>query len=189
LEKYLELRQYGQANTVGTSYDDANADFLNQKALMMIEINSTIPSIDAGKPTFAYAMFPLPADNAADTKLISGIDTAYCISADCKNMAAADDFLTFMSSQKAAQQYADFDKSPSAIQGVKLNVKGTESLADLLGAGRAVGWVHDFYGSGAAPELERLAQKLAADKDIDAYLSALAGVIKDTAPNLAKFKK
>jgi len=189
LEKYLEIRQYGQPNTVGTSYDQANQDFLNQKAVMMIEINSTIASLDAGKPTFTYAMFPLPADTAADTKVISGIDTAYCISSDAKNLAAADDFLAFMSSQKVAQQYADFDKSPSAIQGVKLNVKGTESLMDLLGAGKAVGWVHDFYGSGAAPELERLAQRLATDKDIDAYLRDLVQVIKDTAPNLAKFKK
>jgi raffinose/stachyose/melibiose transport system substrate-binding protein len=188
-EKYLELRKYVSGNSLAVGYEQSVEDFVNQKGLMVMNGIWAVPTLKAANPPFKMSMFPYPADKAEDTRVVGGIDTAYAVSSDTKYPAEADALMAFLTSQKSAQHLVDIDGSPGTIKGVVGGVEEIQPLVKATVEKGAAGWVHYVYGAGAAPELERLGQKLIVDKNVDAYVSDLAVVVDNTYESLLQFKQ
>ena len=188
-EKYLEMREYTSGNTLAIGYEQSVEDFVKGKGLMVMNGIWALPTLNAAEPPFEMSMFPYPADRAADTRVVGGIDTAYAVCSDTKHPAEADALMDFLCSQKNAQHLVDVDGSPGTIKGVVGGSKEIQPLVEATAEKGAAGWVHYNYGAGAAPELERLAQKLVVDKDIDAYIRDLAIMVDNTYESLLQFKQ
>jgi raffinose/stachyose/melibiose transport system substrate-binding protein len=188
-EKFLELRKYAMGNTLTVGYEQSVEDFVNQKGLMVMNGIWAIPTLNAAEPKFKISMFPYPADKAADTRVVGGIDTAYAICSDTKQPDAADELMAFLCSPKSAQHLVDVDGSPCTIIGAIGGVEEIQPLVKAANETGAAGWVHYNYGAGAAPELERLAQKMMVDNNIDAYIKDLAVMVDNTYESLLEFKK
>jgi raffinose/stachyose/melibiose transport system substrate-binding protein len=176
VEKLLELRNYGQQNSLATGYDQAIGEFATGKGLMFLQGIWAIPSIKKANPDFEFSLFPIPGDTEADTKIGVGVDLAVAANPDGKHLDAVKTFMAFLAETSTAQMYADLDKSPSAINGVKSEVKETEEIAKLIGQGKVTTTI--VYPPGVENEKRREIQQLIASKDIDDFLENYEKIYK-----------
>ena len=183
-EKLLELRNYGIPDSLGIAYDQSINDFVNQKCLMLTQGIWAIPTLNAAEPDFEFNMFPFPADQESDTKVCTGIDFGIALPVATKDKDAALKFISYIVSPEGAQYYADMDKSPSAIIGVKAAVEEQAALLDLLSKDKAFEWTHNYYGGDAIPEVQRLGQMLVDSQDVDAFLKAMDEMFAETSKSL-----
>lgn len=177
-EVLLELREYGQKDTLGTGYDQAIGEFASGKAVMFLQGIWAIPSIKKANPDLEFAMFPFPGENPEDTKIVTGVDCAVAIAYNSKNMELAKTFVSFLASTEAGQIYADLDGSPSAIKGVETKVKEYAPVVEVMNAGKTFKYPYDYWKPGAVDEDFDSVQNLIVDKDIDAYLERQDAIFK-----------
>ena len=182
-EVLLELRNYGQKDTLGTGYDQAIGEFATGKSVMFLQGIWAIPSIKKANPDLQFAMFPFPGEKAEDTKTVVGVDSAVAISAEGKNLDISKNFVSFIASKDAGQIYADLDGSPSAITGVETKVKEYQALVDLMNNGKTFKYPYDYWKAGALDEDFKSVQNLIADKNVDEYLARQDKIFKGMANN------
>lgn len=111
---FVELRDAGcfgdDANAL--TYDDANALFYSGQALMLPTGSWLISEIDENMPDQDVELVPFPAiDGGQGAVWISGLGSAYYISAASENQEEAGRFLDFLFSPETAQRWvgeADF---------------------------------------------------------------------------------
>lgn len=172
-DKLIELRQYGPDDASAISVDQAVSNFATGKAAMLYSGIWENPSIAKANPNLQYSMFPMPADKEENTKVIYGIDSAVSISAKTKHKAEALKFVEFLSKTETAQLYADKDKSPSVIKGVKINFEPIQSLTSLLNKNKSFEWLHFKWPAGMETQWNTEAQNLVISKDKNAYFKGL----------------
>ena len=100
----------------------------------------TIQSIN---PNLEIGVFPLPNDTYDDTKCLSGIDAAICVSAQAsdKEKDAAYRFLSYLADPENAQIFCDNDGAPSCITGVTSNDDGSTTVRyRLMPEKHMTGW-------------------------------------------------
>ncbi|MCG8502120.1 MAG: extracellular solute-binding protein [Firmicutes bacterium] len=179
-EKTLKILEYGQPDAAGAGYDQGIQEFANGKAAMMLQGIWAIPSIQKANAEIELGKFVLPAINNPDeVKLVSGIDVGLSIGAKTKSPDACKKFVAFLTSKESAQQYADMDKSISAIQGVKTNDAVLESLTPYFEKGKIFTWPEHFWPAGAGDEYGQLAQEFSAKKDIDEFTRRVDAMFED----------
>jgi raffinose/stachyose/melibiose transport system substrate-binding protein len=172
-QKLYDLRQYGQQDALGTGYDDALREFANGKSAMWYTGIWAVPTIKESNPNLNFAMFPMPADKAEDTKVQVSVDTALGLPANGKNQASAEKFIEFMTSKESVQKYVDIGGYPSAITGVENNNKQITSLSDLINADKVYPTIERSWPSGVNGDVGKATQEMFATGDIDSYLKAL----------------
>lgn len=172
-DRILELRKYGPEDAAAIGYDQAISTFATEKAAMFINGIWAIPSVQKANPDIKFGMFPIPATKAEDTKVIYGIDAAVAVSAKTKQKDAALKFVEFLSKTETAQMYADGDKSPSVIKGVRMNFEPIKNLAQMLADNKSFTWLHFNWAPGMEAQWNTEAQNLAVAKDKNAYFKAL----------------
>ena len=72
LQKVVDIRQYGQGDTLSLGYDQAISDFATGKSYMFMQGIWALPSIKSANPDMNIGMFSFPSDNG-DTKVSMGI--------------------------------------------------------------------------------------------------------------------
>ena len=172
-ERILQLREYGQQDSLGTGYEDALRGFANGKGAMWFTGIWAIPSIQDANPNLNFSMFPFPALNAEDTKLQVTVDTAIGLPAGGKNEEAARTFVEFMAAPENVQVYVDAGKYPAAVQGVQNNVPEMAKLSELIDAGKVYPTIMSVWPPGVAEEVGKATQEMFAAGDIDSYLQNL----------------
>lgn len=171
----LLLREYGQDDNMGTSYEQAAADFANGKAYMFAQGIWVIPSIQKANPDLDFSSFALPSMTGQPTRVEYGVDLALVIgnTGDEEKMEASRTFVRFLASKAVAQEYADADGSPSAIQGVEFRNQISKPLVDMVQAGQAFRNIRHRWVAGG-PERSRTAtQQLIVSGDVDAWIEEL----------------
>ncbi len=169
-EAMLQVRQYGQADTLGAGYEDAFNDMATEKAAMLFYGSWGIQTILKLNPDLDIEMIAIPNPTGGKNNVAASIDTALSITEACENKDAALRFLEYMSSQEAAQYYADNEQNPSVIKGVNYNVPQLQTMSEKLNNGDfffspSVYWPAGFRKSWEAP-----LQQLILSKDIPAFL-------------------
>ena len=177
-EMFFTLREYGQADMMGTSYEQAAADFANGKAYMFAQGIWVIPSVQKANPDINFSSFALPSITGQPTRVEYGVDLALVIgnTGDDAKMEASKKFVKFIASKETAQKYADSDGSPSAIKGVEFKNEISKPLVDMVQAGKAFRNIRHRWVAGG-PERSRTAtQQLIVDGDVDAWLEELNAI-------------
>lgn len=169
-EAMLQVRQYGQADTLGAGYEDAFNDMATEKAAMLFYGSWGIQTILKLNPDLDIEMIAIPNPVGEKSNVAASIDTALSITEACEHKDAALKFLEYMSSQEAAQYYADNEQNPSVIKGVNYNVPQLQTMSEKLNNGDfffspSVYWPAGFRKSWEAP-----LQQLILSKDIPAFL-------------------
>lgn len=181
-EKLLELREYGQSDALGTSYDNATREFANGRAAMFFQGVWAIPSISRANPNLRYEMFPMPGITAEETKVMIGVDTAVAVSAEGSNIEEALSLLEFLGSVEVAQIYTDLDQLPPAILGVQPSQQEYKRLQALIDEGRFFVFPNANWG----PEMDdahgRALQNLLSRKDVSRYLQDLDNIFYNKRP-------
>lgn len=175
-QKLYDLRKYGQQDALGTGYDDALREFANGKSAMWYTGIWAVPTIKQSNPNLNFAMFPMPADKAEDTKVQVSVDTALGLPAEGKNQGEAKKFIEFMTSKESVQKYVDVGGYPSAITGVTNNNQQITSLSDLINADKVYPTIERSWPSGVNGDVGKATQEMFATGDIDSYLEALDNI-------------
>jgi raffinose/stachyose/melibiose transport system substrate-binding protein len=175
-KKVLEIRTYGQKDSLGLSRDDAVREFALGKAAMYFQGIWSIQPIKEANPKLNFAMFPFPANTAEATKTEVFVDTALGLPKGGKNEKASRKFVEFMASKEAAQIYVDEAGYPSAIKGVENSAKEIKSLSDLISAGKVYLPVSTNWLPGMTDDVGKATQELVAKQSIDDYLVKLDSI-------------
>lgn len=76
LEKMKTIGQMGNSNKYEIGYNDGNQGFANGKSAMYVHGTYAIPAIRSYNPEVKLGTFATPQDNAADSRVVSGVDIA-----------------------------------------------------------------------------------------------------------------
>lgn len=173
-QKLIDLREYAQPDTLGTSYEQAIFEFAAGNAFMFWQGIWAIPSINQANPDLEYSMFALPSVTGRPTRVEYGVDLALVIGVrDEADIAAAREFVDFVASPEIGQFYADRDGSPSALRGVEFTSEISAPVVEYVQSGRAFRNIRYKYAPGANPVVNTAAQQLIIDGDIDAFLDEM----------------
>ena len=107
-----------------------------------------------------------------DTKCLSGIDAAICVSAQAsdKEKDAAYRFLSYLADPENAQIFCDNDGAPSCITGVTSNDDGIKPMVDMINAGKTHDWMASTIDNNVTTDLYNVVQGFWANKDVDAVM-------------------
>ena len=75
-EKMLQAYSYGNSDKAGLGYNDGNQGFAQGKGAMYWHGTYAIPAIRSYNSDINLGTFATPADTAADTRVVSGVDVA-----------------------------------------------------------------------------------------------------------------
>ena len=76
LEKMKQIASYGNSNKYELGYNDANQGFSKGQSAMYVHGTYAIPAIRSYNKDINLGTFAMPADDAKNTKVVSGVDVA-----------------------------------------------------------------------------------------------------------------
>lgn len=177
-EKILELNEYAQEDSFGTTYEQAIADFANGDTAMILGGIWMVPTINEDNPDLNYSTFAFPASEGMKTIVPYQNDHCLAISESCQHKDAAMKFLAFMADPENAQYYADKDGSPSYIEGVETTITETQPLLSLLDDSSNLGiWPDQLWQPGVIDTMNSYADELVQSGDIDTYLENIQSAL------------
>ena len=146
--KFLEIRKYGQKQTVNTGYDDAVKKFANGEAYMFLQGNWAYPMIKKINSDIDLLFMPFPAYHENQAKVVAKIDATLGVSASCKHSEAAGQFLNYVFSKNVSKYYADKAGAYSCINSVDVTDSYAKVFTDSISKG-------DFFLQEFAYESEK----------------------------------
>lgn len=178
-ETMLEIRQYGQADQLGTDHDQAIADFVAEKAAMFISGTwVTAPMLEINKD-LNFSMFQFFNPMGTGESVPVNIDTSYSVYTDAADVEMAVNFLEFNSRTEIAQLYADVEGSPNVIKGVQYNIEQLKNIDETIKTGDIFLTPINFWPSGMRSAWEPHLQQLFIDKDVDAFVQETQSLIEE----------
>jgi raffinose/stachyose/melibiose transport system substrate-binding protein len=174
LERYLELRRFGQEESWKTGYDEALRRFAGGEAYMFMQGNWAYSAIKKQNPKIRLAFIPFPADGR-EGKVYVKLDASIALSASCEHPEAARVFLDYLLSEEVAREYAERTGSYSLIRGGN----GDLSFAERFTEKFEKGWFELDTGiaSGYVDTMcDQMIQKLIMEPEETDILDCLAGV-------------
>ncbi|MFT4105203.1 MAG: extracellular solute-binding protein [Lacrimispora sp.] len=166
----LQLRQYGQKDTLGAGYEDAFNDIATEKAAMIFYGSWGIQTILNLNPDLDIEMITIPNPTGELAKVPASIDTALSITESCENKEAALKFLAFMGSKEIAQYYADTEQNPSVIKTVDYKRPQLQTMSEKLKSGDMFFSPSVYWPAGFRKSWEAPLQQLILSKDVNAFL-------------------
>lgn len=136
--KFLEIRQYGQKQTINTGYDEAVKKFAKGEAYMFLQGNWAYPMIKKINPDIDLLFMPFPADDEDGAKVVAKIDATLGISASCEHLDAIGKFLDYVFSKNISEYYAEKAGAYSCIKFVDVTDSYAKAFTDSISNG-------DFY--------------------------------------------
>jgi raffinose/stachyose/melibiose transport system substrate-binding protein len=169
-ERILELRQYGQADTLGTNSATSYTMFATGQSAMLIQGTWSLPAFLKANPQLETEMIPFPGDTPDSYVFAITIDTSLAISAEVKNREAALAFLDYLANLEIASKYADMSDSLMLIGGIPARNVQFKPVIDAYEKGKVAPWPQDLWPASVVPENYKVVQKLVSTKDIDQFI-------------------
>ncbi|MNH89932.1 Multiple sugar-binding protein precursor [compost metagenome] len=168
-DKLLQLAAFGQKDSFGKGYNDANVAFAKGESLMYAQGVWAIAEIKKANPSIELGVFPYPATNdPGKNKLVSGVDQLLSISADTEHPNEAKKFVEFLMDPANAKEYVKGVNTFSAIKGVTQDDPSVSELAAYFEKGQVADFVDHYTPSNM--KLDQLLQELVMKKDVSSFL-------------------
>lgn len=179
-EKMNTLLSYANEDALALSDTTCYENFVNGEYAMTITGSYARGTIQSINPNLEIGVFPLPNDTYDDTKCLSGIDAAICVSAQAsdKEKDAAYRFLSYLADPENAQIFCDNDGAPSCITGVTSNDDGIKPMVDMINAGKTHDWMASTIDNNVTTDLYNVVQGFWANKDVDAVMKDMDASIE-----------
>lgn len=180
-ENMLRIRNFGQADTMGTGEEQAISDFINGKAAMFINGSWLVTEVLKDNPTLNVEMLPYPNPAGGESKIPVNIDLAYSLSASLseEEKAAALRFVDFMTSPEIAQNFADREGSPTTVKGVTCSVPQLARTSQMIQDGAYFACPNTKVPAGMFEAWQPYLQELIVTKDVDSFLTQTDDLIKE----------
>lgn len=171
-EKFVKLLEYGHKDNYGKGYADGNVAFAKGESAMYLQGIWAIPEIKKANPNIELGVFPYPVTNdAAQTKLVSGVDLLLAISKTSKHPEEAKKFVDFLLNEETAKTYIGEQNAFSAIKGLEQSDPTLEGLKESFAKGALVDFPDHYIP--ASINLANILQQLTHDKDVEGFLKTM----------------
>ncbi len=170
-QRLLELRTYGQPDSLGTDYTSSIGMFASGKSAMLIEGDWALDGILQANPKMDTELIPFPGDTPDGYNFSITIDMSFAISSQVKERGAALKLLDFLSTRPVAQKYENLSGSPMLIMGIPGKVAQKKPILDAYAKGRSAPWPQDLWPAQVVPENYKVVQNLILTKDVDKFLA------------------
>ena len=170
LENLIKLNDYAQSDYMGTSYDQAVAEFANGKSLTLITGLWALPSIKQANADINCELAPFPGIKEGDAKAMVGLDCSLAVSVnkDEKIQEAAMEFLRFAADPANISTFNKLDGNIPTIEGVEFDSPEVKAINELIADGGGARFSVDFWPAGAETDLRGLYQEYVTTKDVKA---------------------
>lgn len=170
LQNIVKLNDYAQKDYMGTSYDQAIAEFANGNSLTLITGLWALPSIKQANAETNCELIPFPGIKEGDSKAMVGLDCSLAVSVnkDEAIQEAAMKFLRFAADPENIATFNKLDGNIPTIKGVKFDSLEVKAINELIAEGGGARFSVDFWPAGAEQDLRGLYQEYVTTKDIDA---------------------
>ncbi|RGY97503.1 extracellular solute-binding protein [Clostridium sp. AM58-1XD] len=184
LEVYLRIRENTDGNSLGTSPDDMKNAFANGKAGFILGGTYDLSLVQSLNPEteIGWMYFPEIVEGVEPWPCGS-VDTAVSVSSGTKHPEEALAFVEYFVSPEVAQKYADADKNPNLIKGVKVDVPQFETLTKDIEDGKFASMSANEWPPSLRNETAVYVQQLIMDKDIEAFLENFDQVTRECYQN------
>lgn len=167
-----------EEDALGTDYNTAVTLFATQEALMCPQGIWASPVIEKAGAEFEYSMMPVPASDAADTRVAYGIDLAVAISESTEHPEEAKEFVAYLATKDVAQKLHDEEKSPSVVIGVEAKNTETGEVTKYLDENKGFPWLHFEWPPANDTEWQNMVSAYAASRDFDELAKTLDSVFE-----------
>ena len=168
-EEMKTLLQYGEADPVAYSYNDACTAFARGKSAMYMIGSYAVPQIQSVNPDINIDSFVFPAsNNKEDIVLTSGVDLQFCVMEDCPNKEAAYEVLRFLLEDENVQDYIDNQNAVPCKKGDFKLAPMLDGMREYLDNGIVTDYQDHFYPSEMA--VDAMIQTYLLDGDTEAFL-------------------
>lgn len=154
-----------EEDALGTDYNTAATLFAKEEALMFPQGIWAAPVIENAGAEFEYAMLPVPADKADDTKVAYGVDLAVGISETTEHPEEAKEFVEYLTQKEVAQKLHDTEKSPSVVKGVEPKNTSTIGVTEYLSNNNSFTWFHFEWLPSNDSDWQNMVSAFAASRD------------------------
>lgn len=141
----LELREYGNKDSLGTNYSQVVNMFATGECAMIITGSWSLPSVREANPNLEMSAFPFPGITEENTYVMMGNDCGISVASSSKNKDTALDFLSFLCKSDFPKAYCNSDGSISTFKGVVTDVKEVKLLNEYVNKGKWKEWAHMFW--------------------------------------------
>jgi raffinose/stachyose/melibiose transport system substrate-binding protein len=170
-QRLEQLFSYAQDDKLSRAYDDGNQAFAKGEVAMYLQGSWAIPSIRGFEPDFEIGVFPLPTDDPAGTKLVSGVDVAVVLPREPTKEDAAMTFVKYLMRPEVVQRYVQEQSAIPALKDLEPTDESLKDLVPIFERGALVGFA-DHQIPPAIP-LAPIAQQFLIDGDENGFLSTL----------------
>ncbi|MDR1286177.1 MAG: extracellular solute-binding protein [Treponema sp.] len=175
--RIVEYQSYAQTDVIGSGRDQLRADFASGRAAMYIEGSWCIPTFEAANPNLNFSLMPLPAVNAADTRVTAFPgDFAITMSSSAKYPAESRKFLEFITTPAAATYYAEKDGSISCIKGVTYVAPQLADQQKVIDGGRSRSPADVIWTTKQQDDIGAALQNLYMTGDVEKFVTTLRDV-------------
>lgn len=181
-EKMSTLLSYANEDALALSDTACYENFANGQYAMTITGSYAKGTIQSINSDLKIGIFPLPNDTYEDTKCLSGIDAAICVSAQASDeeKEAAYRFLAYLAETENAQTFCDCDGAPSCINGVVNDDQGIAPMVEMINAGKTHDWMASTINNNVITDLYNVVQGFWADKDVEGVMKNMDASIAVT---------
>lgn len=132
LEKYLELREFGQEKSWEIGYDEAISIFAEEKAYMFLQGNWAYSAIKKQNPDIDMEFIPFPTDGEEVSDVFVKLDSSIALSASCAHPEAAMKFMEYLLSEDVMNYYTESTGAYSCIKGGNGDLSFAQRFVDKL---------------------------------------------------------
>ena len=170
-EKMLQAYGYGNSDKAGLGYNDGNQGFAQGKGAMYWHGTYAIPAIRSYNPDINLGTFATPAEDPADTKVVSGVDVAFTMGKDPAHPEESLRFLRHVMSEASMSAYCDEQTAYPTLTSLTADDPALEGLQPYFDDERLATYSdHNFP---QAITLNAYIQKYFFDGDLEALISTL----------------
>lgn len=170
LENLLKLNDYAQDDFLGTSYDQAIAEFANGNALSLITGLWALPSLKEANPDINCELIPFPGPTKEQTRAMVGIDCSLAVATneDEEIQDAAMEFIRFIGEPENVAEFNGLDKNIPTLKDVPFDVPEVTAINECIASGNDARFSVDFWPAGVEGDLRAIYQEFVATGDVKA---------------------
>lgn len=139
-ERLYELFEHGQDDRFSTTYDAGNQAFARGESAMYLQGIWALPAIRSFEPDFELGTFAMPADEADETVLVSGVDVALTMPVEPEHPDEAMAFIEYLMRPEVLEEYAAEQSAIPVVEGTEPSDPALEGIAAYFDEGRLVGF-------------------------------------------------
>lgn len=171
LEKMSQIGKMGNSTKYEIGYNDGNQGFAQGKSAMYVHGTYAIPAIRSYNPDINLGTFATPADDPANTRVVSGVDVALTMGVEPKNEQASLDFIRFIMSEENVAQYCKEQVAFPALKGLAIDDPALEGLQEYFETDRLATYSDHNFPQGI--NLNNYMQQFLIDNNVDKFIATL----------------